>query len=82
MPTGLRGARLALMTAAAGSGSARAAASAAYGGIFEGQVVRPVRTGPHPAVITEVAGEAYYTGEARFNVEEADPLAWGFRLRR
>ena len=52
------------------------------GGIFEGRVVRPVRAGPHPAVITEVAGQAYYTGEARFTVEEADPLAWGFRLRR
>jgi proline racemase len=83
-PTGSGvGARLALMhrRSRIGLGQRRRFRSVT-GGIFEGQVVRPVRTGPHPAVITEVAGEAYYTGEGHFIVEEADPLAWGFRLRR
>ena len=83
-PTGSGvGARLALMhrRSRIGLGQSRRFRSVT-GGIFEGRVVRPVRTGPHPAVITEVAGEAYYTGEGHFIVEEADPLAWGFRLRR
>ena len=83
-PTGSGvGARLALMyrRSQMGLGQSRRFRSIT-GGLFEGRVVRPVRAGPHPAVITEVAGQAFYTGETRFMLEEADPLAWGFLLRR
>lgn len=83
-PTGSGvGARLALMyrRSQIGLGQSRRFRSGT-GGTFEGRVVRPVRAGQHPAVITEVAGEAFYTGSATFTLEEADPLAWGFRLRR
>jgi trans-L-3-hydroxyproline dehydratase len=52
------------------------------GGVFEGRVTAAARTGPHPAVITEVAGRAYHAGEAQFTVEPDDPLGWGFLLGR
>jgi proline racemase len=34
-----------------------------------------------PAVITEVEGSAYRTGEHRFVLEDADDLGTGFLLR-
>ena len=34
-----------------------------------------------PGATVEVAGEAYYTGSARFTAEAADPLRDGFLLR-
>jgi len=37
--------------------------------------------GEFPAVVPEVSGTAYYTGEHRFDFEEDDPLAGGFLLR-
>ena len=52
------------------------------GGEFTGRVVAATRAGPHPAVIVEVAGEAFFTGEASFRREAADPLGDGFLLRR
>ena len=52
------------------------------GGEFAGRVVAATRAGPHPAVIVEVAGEAFFTGEASFRREAADPLGDGFLLRR
>jgi proline racemase len=52
------------------------------GGEFAGWVAALARAGPHPAVVAEVAGEAFRTGEARFTLEPGDPLAWGFLLRR
>lgn len=52
------------------------------GGLFEGRVLEATRAGPHPAVVVEVAGEAFYTGKAVFTVEPADPLGQGFLLRR
>jgi trans-L-3-hydroxyproline dehydratase len=52
------------------------------GGEFVGRVVATTRAGPHPAVVVEVAGEAYFTGEARFRREAKDPLGTGFLLRR
>lgn len=52
------------------------------GGIFEGRVTHLTRVGPHPAVVTEVAGRAHYTGEATFTVEADDPLREGFLPRR
>ena len=35
-----------------------------------------------PAEVLEVAGEAFYTGEASFTCEPEDPLGAGFLLRR
>jgi trans-L-3-hydroxyproline dehydratase len=52
------------------------------GGEFVGRVVAATRAGPHPAVVVEVAGEAFFTGEARFWSEARDPLGQGFLLRR
>ena len=36
------------------------------GAEFAGRVIATTRAGPHPAVTVEVAGRAYYTGEARY----------------
>ena len=44
--------------------------------------VATAAAGLHPAVIVEVAGEAFYTGEATFAREPEDPLGMGFLLRR
>jgi len=52
------------------------------GAEFTGRVVATATAGPHQAVIVEVAGEAFYTGEASFWVEPEDPLGHGFLLRR
>lgn len=51
------------------------------GDIFSGRVIRDVACGDHPAVVVEVGGRAYYSGTARFSVEEDDPLRDGFLLR-
>lgn len=52
------------------------------GAVFTARVVESVRAGPHPAVLVEVGGHAYYTGEAVFTLEADDPLGEGFLLRR
>lgn len=52
------------------------------GAEFTGRVIAETTTGPHPAVLVEVAGEAFYTGEASFTCEPEDPLGGGFLLRR
>ncbi|MGD9512326.1 MAG: proline racemase family protein [Geminicoccaceae bacterium] len=52
------------------------------GAEFEGRVIAETRAGPHPAVTVEVAGRAFYAGEARFRREPDDPLGDGFLLRR
>lgn len=52
------------------------------GAEFTGRVVATTTAGPHPAVLVEVAGEAFYTGEATFTCEPEDPLGGGFLLRR
>jgi trans-L-3-hydroxyproline dehydratase len=50
------------------------------GAHFTGRAVRETRAGGRKAVIVEVAGEAYYTGESIFRIEDHDPLKWGFAL--
>lgn len=50
------------------------------GARFEGRVLRDTKAGRHRAVVVEVAGEAYYTGESVFRFEADDPLKWGFSL--
>lgn len=52
------------------------------GAAFTGRVLAATTAGPHPAVIAEVGGEAFYTGEATFVREPDDPLGGGFLLRR
>jgi trans-L-3-hydroxyproline dehydratase len=52
------------------------------GGEFVGRVIETMRAGPHPAVVVEVAGEAFFTGTATFGREPGDPLGEGFLLRR
>lgn len=50
------------------------------GSRFAGRVLRETRCGPHPAVVVEVAGEAHYSGTARFTLEPEDPFQEGFLL--
>ena len=53
------------------------------GAIFTGKVVREAQpVGPRKAVIVEVGGKAHQIGEARFRVDDDDPLREGFTLRR
>ena len=51
------------------------------GSRFTGRAVRETTSGELPAVIVEVGGRAYYTGEATFIAEDDDPTA-PFLLRR
>ncbi|HEX6013599.1 MAG TPA: proline racemase family protein [Geminicoccaceae bacterium] len=76
-------ARLALMhrRGQVGVGQSRSFRSIT-GAEFVGRVVATAAAGPHPAVIVEVAGEAFYIGEATFAREPEDPLGAGFLLRR
>jgi proline racemase len=50
------------------------------GSRFVGRMVGEVSVGDLPAIVPEIAGEAYITGEHRFHVDERDPFAHGFRL--
>lgn len=51
------------------------------GTTFTGRVVARVEVEGRPAVITEVAGNAYRTGAAVFDLDPRDPLGTGFVLR-
>lgn len=51
-------------------------------GEFSGRVLETTRAGPHPAVTVEVAGQAFFTGEATLWHEPQDALGRGFLLRR
>jgi proline racemase len=48
---------------------------------FRGRVVEEAEVAGIPAVVTEVEGSAYRTGEHVFTLDPADPLADGFLLR-
>lgn len=50
------------------------------GSRFGGRVLRETRAGQRPAVVVEVAGEAHYSGTARFTLEAGDPFQEGFLL--
>ena len=47
---------------------------------FHGRVVRDVVVGDLPAIVPEIEGSAYITGESTFLIDERDPLKFGFRL--
>ena len=51
------------------------------GSSFTGRVVDEVDLGGRPAVITEISGSAYRTGESTFHLDPEDPLGEGFLLR-
>jgi len=51
------------------------------GAVFDGRVAQRLSAGPFAAIRAEVAGHAYYTGEAVFTCESADPLKDGFLLK-
>jgi trans-L-3-hydroxyproline dehydratase len=50
------------------------------GTTFTGRVVGETSVGDRPAIIPEIAGEAYITGEHTFIIDDDDRLAEGFRL--
>jgi len=47
---------------------------------FRGRIVGTAMVGEHAAIVPEIEGEAYITGESVFLLDEADPLRHGFRL--
>lgn len=51
------------------------------GSQFTGKVLRQESFGPYEAVIPEVGGMAYVTGEHRFWIDPEDPFKGGFFLR-
>ncbi len=51
------------------------------GSVFTGRVVRETTFGDMPAVVTEIGGRGFITGEHRFVVEPDDPFGSGFVLR-
>ena len=50
------------------------------GSRFRGRVVGETMVGELPAIVPEIEGEAYLTGEHTFHVDPRDPFAHGFRL--
>ncbi len=50
------------------------------GTTFSARVVGRTDVGPHPAIVPELSGEAWITGEHTFIVQSEDPLRRGFRL--
>jgi proline racemase len=51
------------------------------GSEFTGRVVGETEVAGRPAVVTEVEGSAYRTGQATFELDPDDPLGEGFLLR-
>ncbi len=51
------------------------------GSVFRGRVVRTEAYGPYTAVIPEVEGTAFITGQHTFLIDPADPFPEGFFLR-
>ena len=50
------------------------------GTTFRGRVAAETAVGERPAIVPEIEGEAYITGENTFIMDERDPLRFGFRL--
>jgi proline racemase len=50
------------------------------GQLFEGRLAGRTRVGAVNAIVPEIAGAAYITGDHTFVVEDSDPLRDGFRL--
>jgi proline racemase len=50
------------------------------GTLFRGRVLEDTTLGELTAIVPEIEGEAYITGESTFLIDERDPLRHGFRL--
>ena len=50
------------------------------GTTFRGRVIEEVQVGDLAAIVPEIEGEAYITGESTFLIDERDPLRHGFRI--
>jgi proline racemase len=50
------------------------------GTTFRGRVVSRTAVGDHEAIVPEIEGSAWITGEHTFLIDESDPLKEGFRL--
>ena len=48
---------------------------------FHARIVKGLVTDGHSAIVPEVTGMAYRTGEHRFEIDAADELGTGFVLR-
>ena len=46
---------------------------------FSGRVTGRTAVGDYPAIVTDIEGSAWITGEHTFIVDDSDPLKWGFR---
>jgi proline racemase len=47
---------------------------------ISGRVVGRTEVGDYPALVTEIEGSAWITGEHSFAIDDRDPLKDGFRL--
>jgi proline racemase len=47
---------------------------------LRGRVLRELTVGDLPAIVPEIEGSAYITGESTFLLDDHDPLRYGFRL--
>ena len=47
---------------------------------FRGRVLRHTAVGDYPAIVPELEGSAWITGEHHFMVDDEDPLKDGFRI--
>ena len=50
------------------------------GTLHRGRVARRTVVGDYPAIVTDIEGSAWITGEHSFYVDEDDPLKDGFQL--
>ena len=50
------------------------------GSLFRGRIAGEAMVGELPAIVPEIEGEAYITGEHTFLIDERDPFGDGFRL--
>jgi len=50
------------------------------GTLFRGRLLRRTQVGDFPAIVTEIEGSAWITGEHTFYIDDDDPLREGFRL--
>ncbi len=50
------------------------------GTLFRGRLLRRTRVGDHEAIVPEIEGSAWITGEHTFLIDDADPLRNGFLL--
>jgi proline racemase len=50
------------------------------GTLFRGRLLRRTQVGDLPAIVPEIEGSAWITGEHTFYIDEEDPLKEGFRI--